>query len=266
MGLLHRRLPLYGRPLPFLLSAVAFVAGLYQGLNWTWDWSLQTGNVFVLILIPQDLITVEGGRAFWLLGALVAFVVLFAAGTKSPEQTRRQLDLGAPWRSRATFRFYPLTFLFGVFVLYFGLVFLFDASVYGDKVPGGVAAFVYLDYAGLLDRPFVTFVGLALSGLGLACAGLLAFENGLGVQYRIRRTVPPRTAPLMPPRQPLPAPMPTVPARPPPSLLAFTPRTARSTLVVPEGARSAVASAKPAARTVGIPPRPHRLNSKPWAK
>jgi hypothetical protein len=181
MGFLYRKHPVYARPVPFLGGLAVGAIGLFFGLNWSWDWSLQTGNVFLLILIPSHILNVSVSQFLWLLVALAGFSTAFGLGTVRSRLVRGQAATGwTGWR-RATFRVYPITFLLGVFLLLFGVIFLFDASVYGDEVPGGLAAFVYLDYAGLMDRPIVTAVGVIISSLGLACATFLAYERGLDI-------------------------------------------------------------------------------------
>lgn len=222
MGLLHRRLPLYGRPLAALPFALGVALGLYLGLNWTWRWSLQTGNIFLLILVPSDLVTMRGGKALWLAAAALCLTGLFTLGLTNRDRAERLVRAGTAWWWRPRFRFYPLTFLFGLFILYFGLVFLFDAAVSADDAPGGLATFVYLDYAGLTDRPFITAVGILLSGLGLGCVTMLAFQAGAGLERRApwaptQNATLPTPAPASPgvsPRPTLAASAPLVRARP----------------------------------------------------
>jgi hypothetical protein len=204
MGALHRRFPFYARPAPFALGLLAAALGSSLGLGWDWNWSLQTGNVFLLLMVPRSLVRADAVHLGALAFALLGLVVAFGLGLRTGSAAGRDLERAAGWR-RPRFRVFPTVFLFGLFVLYFALAFLFDASVYGDRAPDGYAAFVYLDYAGLLDRPITTGAGLGLLGLALSCLTTLAFERGVGT------APPPVSAPTW--AQP-PPPAPSAPTRP----------------------------------------------------
>lgn len=214
MPLLHRRFPRYGRPLPFLTLGLAGLLLSWHGLNLDISASRQTGNFFLVFTIPTTLVTFEGGKGFLLIVGLATLAAALLLGTMGERALLRRLGRveAAWWAPR--FRFYPLTLLFGLFVLYFGVVFLFDASVAADESLGGFVAFVYLNYSGLLDRPFVSLVGLGLVALGLWAATKGAFTWGRALP---RPAPPPTPAPASPPvRTPAPArpatPSPRVPA------------------------------------------------------
>lgn len=180
MGFLHRRFPLYARPLPFLVGLLLGPLFLALGLGWKLDWSLQTGNVFALLLVPEGLVAWSPLTTTWLLlGAFLLFSALLV-GLVTRVGAQREIEGGGPSWWRARFRFYPLVFLLGIFLVQYGLLFAFDASVYADQAPGGYAVFVYLDYAGLLHRPFVSAVGAALVGAGLYLVLMKSFHAGLG--------------------------------------------------------------------------------------
>ena len=269
MGLLHRRFPRYVRPLPFLGCALVALVGFHWGLNWTWDWSLQTGNLFLLLLIPRDLVTLSGGKALLLIAGFTSLFQAFTWGTLGEALARRHVEQGTRgWRA-VRFRFYPLTALFGLFLLYFGLVFLFDASVYGDRAPGGLVAFIYLDYAGLGDRPLTTSLGVSIAVTGLLCMTRFAFERGLGRIESLAPSPAPASvslesaaaAPVSAPTRTSIAPPRPVPAPATPRPL-FSPRTVRNVLVqAPATARLPVALARAPPRQVGPPTRPQRRPS-----
>ncbi len=250
MGLLHRRHPRYGRPLPFLACLVGIIAGVYYGLHWKFDWSLQTGNLFLLVLIPRSFIPSDPSRLLLLGLAAAGLLGVWGWATMGPSTARSRLRRGATWWARPSFRFYPATLLFGLFLLYFGCAFLFDASIYGDRVPGGYAAFIYLDYAGLLDRPFVTGVGIALTSLGAALL-LLAFERGLGGLAALDPVEPPSPGPRPATPQPGPMPLPPSPGPTP----GFAPRTAHDTVRWSSRDQSAEADERPRIKVVGVPAR-----------
>jgi hypothetical protein len=215
MGLFHRRFPVYGRRLPFWAGTAALLVGLLFGLGWNWNWSLQTGNVFLLLLVPRTVVPTAGWRVFGLALAIAGLFLLLRHGVMREGTVRQRARDG---RALPTFRFYPLLFLLGLFLTHFGAVFLFDASVYGDATPAGYAAFVYLDYSGLLDRPVVTCIGLLVLAVGLVCTRR-AFARGLGWAPP---TAPRATVDVHTSSVETPAPI----AGP----LAFAPRTARAVL------------------------------------
>lgn len=211
MGLLHRRAPLYGRPLPFLAGAFLAVAGLFVGSGWSWQWSLQTGNVFLLLTFPKSVVAPDPLHLGFLLVGVLGMLLMARVGLRDERATRAFVAIGDwSWR-RPKFRFYPMTLMFGLFLVFFGATFLFDASVYGDTPPQGFAAFLYFDYAGLLDRPVMTGAGVLVLAVGITCSTTLAFERGLGIS-----AAPP------PPVQPFAA---ATPTRSAPPIPAATPRS-----------------------------------------
>lgn len=178
MGLVHRRWPRYARPWLFA-GLLAFGGGLLvHGLGAAFDVSLQTGNVFLLVTLPWDADAVAWASVIEAGAGVVLLAAALVLGTEGKKALARATEASG-W-SRPRFRIYPATFLLGLFLLYFGLAFLFDASVYGDDVPGGFAAFVYLDYAGLLHRPMVSLVGAAVALTGFTLVTRLCWEAGLG--------------------------------------------------------------------------------------
>jgi len=211
MGLLHRRLPFYGRPLPFITGLAVAAWGIAAGLGWSWSWSLQTGNVFLLLILPRTIVPFDAGHAFALVAAAAGLAWAFAWGLRTREGVERDLAIPARGWKAASFRFFPTTVLFGLFLFYVGVSLLFDASLYGDKSPTGYAAFVYLDYAGLLDRPITTALGVLLVSTGIACTTTLAFERGLGMVPEVApaRRVAASSSTIVPP---LPAPRASGPA------------------------------------------------------
>lgn len=215
MGLLRRRLPVYARPAPAILGGLLAVVGLSWGLGWDWNWSLQTGNVFLLLLVPQSFVHPGVGRWFALALGLVGLFALSGIGLQGRLSLERDLRASAGGWRRARFRIFPATFLLGLFLLAFAFVFLFDASVYGDVAPGGYAAFVYLDYAGLFDRPVGTTIGALLLAAGMVCTTTLAFERGLGLDFEV-----PVVAPAANAERPRPEPTPAIVPRTPRSVLA----------------------------------------------
>lgn len=212
MPLLHRRLPRYVRPAPFFLLGLAGAWLAWVGLQIHVDVSRQTGNFFLLLSLPRTPASWD-----WVAGSALVLGLACLAGAsgygtlggaallrRSPAQLRGWL---AP-----RLRFFPLTFFLGLFLAYFGTVFLFDASVAGDQSERGWVVFVYLNYAGLLDRPFVTALGLLLAAAGLWAALRGAFAFGLG---RVDVAFPPPRAPAPRPAAPAPsAPAWAAPARP----------------------------------------------------
>ena len=185
----HQRFPLYARPLQFWACMAAIGAGLYFGLNWDWDWSLQTGNIFILITVPTELFVLTDYHGLFLGLAGAGLIGLFLVGTARPSTAEEVADMGGAGLWGPRFRFFPLTFLFGLFMTFYGVVFLFKASLAGDVTPRGYVAFLYLNYEGILSRAIISLFAAAVLLVGLACATVLAFAPGLG--FRIERPVTP---------------------------------------------------------------------------
>lgn len=208
---LHRQWPWHMRPLPSLIGFPATILGLWLGLNWNWDWALQTGNIFLLIRMPGALVDLGSPRALWFVLAIagLATLVVFARvprrALKGTAHASRFL-LGAP-----RFRFYPWVLALGLFLAYFGTVFLFKASVAADIAGEGLVLFVYLNYAGIIGRGIISIIGLAVLGTGLWLVLGLTFQFGTGREAKIlpRGLVAPEPAPA-----PAAAPTPTVTASP----------------------------------------------------
>lgn len=170
---LRRRFPLYARPIPFLAGWVMLVAGVWLGFNWQWTTSIFSGSVLIQTRIPTQLIVFEGLKAFWLIVAVagLALLALFSYGSRS---AARDGGIMAPKWS-----FFPIVFVFGVFLLFFGAYWLFDLRFAFDDTPGGFVMFTNLNYAGLTSRPFIGTIGLVLFSLGAA------LTLGLSLDFKI---------------------------------------------------------------------------------
>jgi hypothetical protein len=168
MALIRRRLPLRVLPAAFLPFLAAGVIALALALGVEADFSLQTGNLFLLLVVPESLLSFASWRPYVAGVGLVLFWAAACFGLKARDArrpgTRRGIVL------------YPFVVAFGAFLMAFGAAFVFDASVYGDKAPGGLFSFIYLDYAGLFDRPVVTFLGLLVLSTGAIAATWFGFE------------------------------------------------------------------------------------------
>lgn len=217
MGLLHRRFPRYARPVPFLGLSLAGLFGIFYGLDVHASFSRQTGNFFILLSLPSSILPSDPGQILVAIAGALLGVSAVVWGTVGGARARAAARSDRSAWTRPRFRVYPLTFLFGLFVTYFGIVFLFDASVAADQVRGAFVAFVYLNYAGLPDRPFVTLVGLSLSMLGLWGITKGAFSAGLDLFVPGPKAAPasanssPAT-PMIAPPAPKPASLPRIPA------------------------------------------------------
>lgn len=194
---MHQRLATYCRPLPFMLGGAAFLFGLHNALNWAWDWSLQTGNIFIQISIPTRLLVFTGIHLLYWILCGVGLVALLVFGTMGRRSAKASVERGGNpfWAPR--FRWHPLTFLLGLFLAYYGIVFLFNASVTPDDTPAGYAFFVYLNYAGIVRRNVISILGLLLILTGFALATFISFRPGLGLRPTPRPAAPaPATHPL----------------------------------------------------------------------
>lgn len=214
MGLLQRRFPVHTRPAIFIPVGLLGLVSLVVGLGWSWEWSLQTGHVFLLLNLPATLVAPGVVQVGFLLAAFVCGATVAAFGLPNPRwlQPRR--------RARGVARFFPVMFLLGLFLVGYGFGLLFEASTYGDRVPGGFVVFVYLNYAGLADRPVVSLVGIALLSAGALCATRFAFAPGPGPGP----APAPRPGPANPLLPRVPTPLPLIrpgPARPAPATRAL---------------------------------------------
>lgn len=179
---LRRRFPLYTRPVPFLAGWVMLVAGVWLGFNWQWSTSIFSGSVLIQTLIPTQLIVFEGMKAFWLVVAVLGLALLVVLSYGSRSGARGGGLMAPKWS------FYPVVFLLGLFLLFFGAYWLFDLRFAFDDTPGGFVMFTSLNYAGLTSRPFIGTVGLVLFSLGAALA------LGLSLDFRIRDAATPAEA------------------------------------------------------------------------
>ena len=163
---------------------LAIVVGLIYGPSWDWDWSLQTGNIFILITIPDTLIAFSGVHIpFLILLVLgIAAFIVFARAPKAVAAKAANGRLGGIWAPR--FRVYPVLLFFGLFLLYFGVTFLFKASVSGADGVSGLAAFVYLNYDGILNRGIISLFGAAILLAGLYTTLRLSWQPGLGFDVK----------------------------------------------------------------------------------
>lgn len=274
-----RRLPVYVRPLPAAASFLAIVLGIMFGPNWNWDWALQTGNIFIVIAVPSTLITFSGLHIVFLI-LLVLGIAGYAVfgrvskGTAALAANKRDRGIMAP-----RMRFYPVILLFGLFLVYFGTVFLFKASISGAEGGVGWAAFVYLNYDGILNRGFISLFGAAVLSAGLYLTAFMTWQPGLGFDVRPLSRVITRPADEEEKWQPADAPARPAP-RPasPPARAAVrtagpttrstnataTPRRAPSTSPPSSASRPArsPASPKPPVRTAARSKRPSTASSR----
>jgi hypothetical protein len=242
MGL-TRRLPLYTRPLPFLAGAALLVLGLMYGPNWIWTSNLFSGNILIQTLIPTQLFVFTSfARVFWL-AAAVAGVVVLGFFTFTRWLPSKLEGLNAP-----RWRFYPLTFLFGLFLGFFGLVYFFDLTFAFDDTPGGFVMYSSLNYSGLTTRFVLGTVGglLLLGSFFLIFGASLHFDTGRFIAEReaIARPAPNRPAEAAP--DPAPAAPRLQVVEPEPVAVPAKPRAARSKTA----AKAAVVRRKPARAAV----------------
>jgi hypothetical protein len=174
----HRRFPLHVRPLPFVAGWVLLVLGIGYGFSWVWDTSVFSGSLLIQTKIPTKLVVFQGLKILWLLAAAAGAVLLTFVAYGS----RRHASRGGLWAP--TWRFFPLTALFGAFLVFFGAYWLFDLRFSFDEVGGVFVMFTSLNYANVLSRPFIGTIGGLLMG-----AGFVALVAG-GVDFRIPRAKP----------------------------------------------------------------------------
>ncbi len=152
------------------------IAGVWLGVSWQWTTSIFSGSVLVQTRIPSQLIVFEGIKAFWLIVALVGLALLVFLSYGSRSAARRGGLLAPKWS------FFPLVFVLGLFLLFFGAYWLFDLRFAFDDTPGGFVMFTSLNYAGVVSRPFMGTIGLILFSVGAA------LTLGLSLDFRIRGT------------------------------------------------------------------------------
>lgn len=277
-----RRFPLYVRPWAAALAILAILVGLAYGPHWDWDWALQTGNIFLVITIPRTIIDFSGLHGVFLVVLVLGtagFVVFGRAPKNVAVLAAARHDTGL-WAPRL--RFYPLVLLLGLFLLYFGTLFLFKASVSGAEGAQGLAAFIYLNYDGIFNRGIISLFGVAILGAGLFLTVFGTVQPGLGFDVRPLPEIVAQE-PLVPPRIPEPvAPSPRSMATP--TALARRPAsagptgapitTASGTLrPAPSASRPSSASRPvrspasraPPAHTATTPKRPSTASSRPAA-
>ncbi len=262
-----RRLPVHVRPLPAAASLLAVVLGIMFGPGWNWDWALQTGNIFIVIAVPSTLITFTGLHVVFLILLVLGIAGYAVFGRVSKETAalaanKRERGIMAP-----RMRFYPVILVFGLFLVYFGIVFLFKASVSGAEGGVGWAAFVYLNYDGILNRGFISVFGAVVLGAGLYVTAFETWQPGLGFDVRPLSRVVTREAEEEETPAPLRAAVRTAAPTTRPTIATATPRRAPSTSPPSSASRPAhsLASPKPPARTAATSKRPSTASSRATA-